>query len=176
MPRPTNKTDLLEQINREYEKLTTLIDDLTPTEMISVKVTTNWTTKDVLAHLTEWSEMAMGWHKTGLKGKQPVMPAEGFNWREIPALNEQIFLKHKDEELKSVQKNFKKSVQKMQKLVDSLSDTELFERSVFPWTGKNNVATYMISGSCSHYDWASKRIKRSLRPSKNSRKSKKAKA
>lgn len=164
MPRPTNKTDLIKQINCEYEKLTTLIDGLTPEEITSVKVTTNWTTKDVLAHLTEWSEMAMGWHKTGLKGEQPIMPAEGFNWRQIPELNEQIYLKHKDEELKAVQKDFKKSVKKMQKLVESLSETELFERSVFSWTAKNNVATYMISGSCSHYSWAFKRIKRALRP------------
>ena len=169
MPRPTNKVDLVEQIKTEYTKLTTLIDDLTTDEIINEKVTTNWTTKDVLAHLTEWTNMAFGWHSTGLKGETPAMPALGFNWRQIPELNEQIYLTHKDADLKTVKANFKKSVKAIQKLVESLSDAELFERSVFPWTAKNNVATYMISASCSHYAWAYKHIKRSLRP-KNLRK------
>lgn len=171
MPRPTNKAELLEQIKTEYTKLTTLIDDLTTDEITSKKVTTNWTTKDVLAHLTEWSHLALGWHSTGLKGETPAMPADGFNWRQIPDLNEQIYLKHKDEDLKTVKANFKKSVRAIQKLIDSLSNAELFERSVFSWTGKNNAATYMISASCSHYSWAFKHINRSLR----SRKSKKTK-
>lgn len=164
MPRPTNKTDLISQIKGEHEKLETLVSDLNKDEILSQKVTTNWTTKDVLAHLSEWTNMVLGWHKAGLKGKTPALPAEGFNWRQVPALNQQIYETYKDEKLDKVLENFEKAYKQILKLVESLSEKELYERSHYDWTGKNNFATYLISGSCSHYTWAYTRIKRSLRP------------
>lgn len=163
MPRPTNKADLISQIKEEYSKLDLLLAALSDEEICTQTVTTKWVTKDVLAHLSEWTGMVLGWHSTGLKGETPKMPAEGFNWRQIPALNQQIYEAHKDDTLPDVKKRFKKSYKQILKLAESLGEDELFERSHFSWTGKNNVATYVISGSCSHYAWAYKRIKR-LRP------------
>jgi hypothetical protein len=164
MPRPTTKQELIHRIQEEYNKLQSLLTDLSDGEIINKKVTTNWTTKDVLAHLTEWSQMVMSWHHQGQKGETPAMPAEGYTWRQIPALNQYIYEKHQADALSKVKQNFKASYQKILELAQSLSEDELFERSHFSWTRENNVATYVISGSCSHYDWAYKRIKRGLRP------------
>jgi hypothetical protein len=108
--------------------------------------------------------MVMSWHHQGKKGETPAMPAEGYTWRQIPALNQHIYEKHQADTLSIVKQNFKASYQKILELTQSLSEDELFKRSYFSWTGQNNVATYVISGSCSHYDWAYKRIKRGLRP------------
>lgn len=64
MPRPTTKADLIRQIKDEYGKLETLVADLSEDEMVTQKVTTNWTTKDVLAHLSEWTNMVLDEHRT----------------------------------------------------------------------------------------------------------------
>jgi hypothetical protein len=170
MPRPTTKADLVQQIEGNYDKLQTLVQELSKAEITGPNVTTKWTTKDVLAHLTEWTHMMLSWHKAGLRGETPAMPAEGFNWRQIPALNQQIFEAHKDDALADVQAAFVRSYEEILELAQTLSEDELFERSHFAWTGKNNVATYLISASCSHYDWAYKRIKRTLRPGRREKK------
>ncbi|MEM6427856.1 MAG: ClbS/DfsB family four-helix bundle protein [Deinococcota bacterium] len=170
MPRPTNKADLVQQIETNYAKLQSLVSELSEEEMVGPNVTTKWTTKDVLAHLTEWTHMVLSWHDTGLRGETPAMPAEGFNWRQIPALNQQIFEAHKDDALEDVQATFAQSYEAILELVTSLSEDALFTRSHFDWTGNNNIATYLISASCSHYDWAHKRIKRTLRPGRRKKK------
>ncbi|MEM7736795.1 MAG: ClbS/DfsB family four-helix bundle protein [Deinococcota bacterium] len=170
MPRPTAKTDLVQQIEGNYSKLQNLIQELSIHEITGPNVTTKWTTKDVLAHLTEWTHMMLSWHGAGLRGNMPTMPAEGFNWRQIPALNQQIFEAHKDDDLEEVRAAFAMSYEEILELAKTLSEDELFERSHFDWTGNNNVATYLISASCSHYDWAYKRIKRTLRPGRRKKK------
>ena len=48
---------------------------------------------------------------------------------------------------------------KMWKLIESLTDEELFEKKHFPWTGTTNVGAYCVSVTARHYDWATKKIK-----------------
>jgi hypothetical protein len=42
-----------------------------------------WSAKDVLAHLTEWEQMVLGWYHAGLAGETPALPAPGFKWSEL---------------------------------------------------------------------------------------------
>jgi hypothetical protein len=165
MPRPTTQKALIEQAKTEYHKLEVLLGSLQEHDITSQLVTSQWTTKDVLAHLTQWQQMAHGWYNMGLKGETPALPAPGYNWRQIPELNQRIYQKHKDTPLKDVQKNFKQTHQETLALLEQLSDTELFEKSHFSWTNQNNLATYMISVTSSHYKWAYSRIWRILKSS-----------
>ena len=49
MPRPSTKGALIRQIQDAYAKLETLVSDLSVEEIEGQKLTTHWTTKDVLA-------------------------------------------------------------------------------------------------------------------------------
>jgi hypothetical protein len=167
MPRPTNQKALIEQAKAEHHKLEILLGSLQEHDITSQLVTSQWTTKDVLAHLTEWEQIALGWYKMGLKGETPALPAQGYNWRQIPELNRTIYLKHKDTPLKEVQKNFKQSFQNIMALLEQLSDTELFEKNHFSWTNQNAFATYLIAVTSSHYKWAYARIWRKLKSSQS---------
>jgi hypothetical protein len=55
-----------------------------------------WSVKDVLAHLYEWEQMVLRWLAAGKRGETPEVPAEGYKWNQLPALNEEIWLKYKD--------------------------------------------------------------------------------
>jgi hypothetical protein len=168
MPRPTNQKALIEQAKTEYHKLEVLLGSLQEYDITTQLVTSGWTTKDVLAHLSEWQQMALGWYRTGLKSETPALPAPGYNWRQIPELNQMIYQKHKDVPLKDVLKNFKQSHQETLALLEQLSETELFEKAHFSWTNQNNLATYLISVTSSHYKWAYARIWRKLKSSQGS--------
>jgi hypothetical protein len=136
-----------------------LLGKLTEKDMTTQLVTSRWTTKDVLAHLAEWQQMALGWHAVGLKGQTPAIPALGYNWRQLPELNQMIYLKHKDEPLKLVLEHFQHSHQDIMAVLERLTEVELFERGHFAWTKTNNLATYMISVTSSHGKWALTRIR-----------------
>lgn len=163
MPRPTNKAQLLEVMQSEHDALDTMLAALTPEQMTSVSVTTQWSIKDVLAHLSAWEQLCLGWYKAGQRGQTPALPAEGFNWAQIPALNKQIFEAHHARPLAEVQQQYQASYRRIRKTVEALSEEELFTRQLYPWTNKNALGAYFISATSSHYTWARKEVRKCLK-------------
>ena len=169
MPRPTTKNALLETIEVERNALEQLLDELSPDQMEESGVVGEWSVKDVLAHLLEWEQMVLRWHSAGLKGKVPVTPAEGFNWAQLPQLNQQIFEKYHDRPLTDIQKEFNASFRKMLKTSQGLSDEDLFTRGRYAWTKNNTLGAYFISSTSSHYHWARTAMKKGLKQGKINR-------
>jgi hypothetical protein len=122
-----------------------------------------WTIKDLFAHLTEWEQMFLGWHREGLAGTKPDMPAPGYKWNETAKLNHEIWAKHKDVSYRTVRTRFDRSYAQMRELVDGLTEPELLEPGRFAWTGKHPLTTYLGANTASHYSAASKILKRWIR-------------
>jgi len=160
MPRPTSKNDLLAAIAREREKLDATLETVTPERMVEPCVVGEWSVKDVLAHLTEWEQMALGWYRAGLRGEIPDLPAPGYKWNQTPHLNHAIFLKHRDRPLDDVMARYRASRREIHDVIASLSDDDLFTAGRFAWTRKNTLGTYFVSATSSHYLWARTRIAR----------------
>jgi len=85
-----------------------------------------WSVKDVLAHLTEWQQMVLGWYHAGQAGETPALPAPGFKWSELPALNQAIYEKHLDRPLPAVLEEFRTAYRQVTAWVESLSEEDLF--------------------------------------------------
>jgi hypothetical protein len=163
MPRPTTKHQLLQAIEIERNALEEFLAQLSPAQLTQPGLVGSWSAKDVLAHLIEWEQMVLNWHSAGLKGKVPVTPAEGFNWAQLPALNQLIYEKHRDRPLADIQKDFKSSFKKMLNTIQGLSDEELFTHGRYAWTKSNTLGAYFISSTSSHYHWARTTMKKGLK-------------
>ena len=163
MPRPTTKEQLLAQMHKEHEALVKYIDTLTPEQMAYTHPVTKWAVKDALAHLTEWEQMCLGWYKAGLRGQSPPLPAQGFNWAQLPTLNQQIYEKHRDRPLVQVLKQFRASYRQMLKTVEALSEQDLFTPGRYAWTKKNTLGAYFVSATSSHYHWALKEARKCVK-------------
>ena len=90
MPKPTTKEQLLKEIEKERNSLEEFLSGLSAEQLIRPGMLGPWSAKDVMAHLLEWEQMFLGWHKAGLKGRMPEKPAPGFKWNQLPQLNKQI--------------------------------------------------------------------------------------
>ena len=163
MPRPTTKPQLLEAMQSEHAALDKVLAALTPEQMTAVSPVTKWSIKDVLAHLTAWEQMCLGWYQAGQRGQTPCLPAEGFNWAQLPALNKQIYAAHHTRPLAEIQQQYRASYRRMLKAVEALSEEELFTPRLYPWTNKNALAAYFISATSSHYAWARKEVRKCLK-------------
>jgi len=164
MPRPTNKEQLLELSAANFNKLLEFIDSLP--ENIKTKAFTknelndrDKTVADVICHLHEWHLMMQTWYKVGMSGKKPAIPAEGFTFQTLPALNLRIWEQYKGTELKKAIAMFKKSHKDVMALVAKHSDSELFTKKKYQWTGTTSLGAYFISATSSHYDWGLKTVK-----------------
>jgi hypothetical protein len=138
MPRPTNKAQLLEAIENEHKALEKEINALSKNEIEKVNSQTKWSVKDVIAHLFEWEQMCMGWYRTGLKGKTPDVPAKGYNWAQLPALNKMILKNNHDISSEIMLKIYMKSYKQIRKMVENIHEKVLFTPKQFEWT-KNNL-------------------------------------
>lgn len=163
MPRPKSKPQLLAAMQTERAALEQALAPLTPEQLTRVSRTTRCSIKDVLAHIWEWEQMCLAWYREGLKGNTPALPAEGFNWAQLPALNKIIFDKHHERPLAEVQQGFNRSYRQMLKTVMALNDDDLFTVGRFAWTKKNTLGAYFISATSSHYMWARKEVRKCLK-------------
>lgn len=168
MARPKNKIELLEQAEKNYDRLIGLISD-PPTDQLSKEFPIgflNRNVRDVVAHLYHWHKLIQGWIAIGMTGGKPDIPAKGYTWKTTPELNRQIQKKYSETSLEDARALLNKSHEEMISTIRSYSDKELFEKKRYHWTGTTSFGAYLISSTSSHYDWAYKLIKRCLKESK----------
>jgi hypothetical protein len=163
MPKPDTKKKLIAASLKERQALLDELSDLTPEQMLETGVVGEWSVKDVMAHLHEWQQMLLGWLQASLNGEMPQVPAKGFNWGQLPALNDQIFQRYKERELSEVQTLFESSYAETLDRIESYAEEELFQRAVYPWMNNNHLAAYFIANTSSHDRWARKEIRKGLR-------------
>jgi len=164
MSRPLNKTQLLAAIQKEYNALDKLISTLTPEQMAFTTVPGVWAIKDIVAHLYEWQQMVFTWYETGLRGETPAIPAPGYKWNQLPALNQHIYEKHCALVPEKALELFHQSHQKTVQLIETLSDADLTTPGLYKWMNQNSLMSYLNSATAAHYVWALKEIKKILKP------------
>lgn len=165
MPRPKNKEELVALASKNYEKLLGLIDALPSDkqERDFPPGTMNRNISDVLAHLHHWHLMFLKWYEVGMSGGKPSIPAEGYNWRTLPALNKSIWEKYRTISLHDARQRFHTTHLQVMDVVEKHTNDELFERKRYPWTGNNALSAYLIGVLSSHYDWGFKLIKKATK-------------
>lgn len=165
MPKPRTKEELLKLGQDKYNELVSLVHSFSDND-ISKEFplgTLNRNVRDVLAHLHHWHLLMLDWYSVGMNGKKPNMPAEGYTWQGLPALNREIRKKYQRFEIDEVRVLLNKSYGKVRKIIDSHTNEELFEKKRYNWTGTTSLGAYLISNTSSHYSWAIKLIKRSIK-------------
>jgi hypothetical protein len=162
MPRPKSKEELLELSQKNYTRLNDFVDSFSPEEQTAEfpEGTMNRNIRDVLAHLHHWHLMMLEWYEIGMKGEKPEMPAEGYTWKTVPELNRAIWEKYKNTDLQIIREKLQISYLQIQEVIQSHTNKELFEKKYFRWTGSTSLGSYLVSATSSHYDWASKLIKK----------------
>ena len=174
MPRPSTKEELLFQAGTQYEKLFELINSMTVDEReIEFAFDENagkeahWkrdkNIRDVLCHLYEWHRLLLCWLNDNTRGvNSPFLPLP-YNWKTYVDMNIVFWEKHRDTSYNDAVKLLDESHKAVISQIMNFSNDELFTKKYFSWTGTTNLASYCISVTSSHYDWAIKKLKKHLK-------------
>ena len=162
MSRPTNKVQLEELAQENYQKLMTLVESFSPSQQAGKFPfeDRDKNIRDVLIHLYEWHQLLLNWEKSNLQGVPCEFLRAGFNWKTYPQMNIEFWQEHQKTGLDEAKKMLQKSHQQVLKIIAAHSEDELFVKKYYPWTGTSSLGAYCISATSSHYDWALKKIKR----------------
>ena len=163
MSRPINKVQLLAQSQKEFEALEEFLASLEPGRMTLPGALGEWSVKDVLAHLYEWQQMFFRWYEAGLRSEKPAVPAEGYKWSQLPALNQKIFEAYRDCPLDEISRLLRSSHDKTVSLIKTLSDETLTTPGLYRWMNQNTLIAYLAANTSSHYLWARTEMRKGLR-------------
>lgn len=163
MARPLNKTQLLSAIQKEYGALEKFLAPLTPEQLAYCPAPGAWAVKDILAHLYEWQQMLFNWYATGLRGETPAVPAPGYKWSQLPALNHSIYEKYCAVPPTEALALLRQSHQQMVEFIQGLSEIDLTTPGLFTWMNQNTLLAYCNSTTAAHYVWALKQAKTALK-------------
>ena len=176
MPRPTNKSELIEQATVQFDKLQNLIEGMSKEQQeipFCFAVTekdkeAHWTRdkdlRDVLIHLYEWHRLLINFVKNNQSSDTaiPFLP-QPYTWKSYGGMNVEFLEKHQTTTLDHAKELLKKSHTDVISVIESFSDEELFTKAYFKWSGTTSVGAYCVSATSSHYDWAMKKIKRQIK-------------
>ncbi len=159
MPKPTNKQELLAEIDKERAKLETLLAQIPRTKK-NQEVVDGMSIKDFLAHRTEWGKMMLRWHDAAKAGEQPAVPHKDYKWNQLPALNAMIQKQYARVSLKKIEAEFAQVHDELRDRAAKMSEQELYERGYYPFTKTTNMAAYFNSATAAHYRSANKHIRK----------------
>lgn len=176
MPRPQTKSNLIQAANDGFNKLQAMIDSMSADEQNRVfcfPVTekdkeAHWTRdknlRDVLVHLYEWHLLLLNWININRSGGEvvPFLPAP-YTWKSYGDMNVGFWEKHQTTSLEDAKKMLLWSHRDVLAVIESFTNDELFQKAHFKWSGTTNIGSYCVSASCSHYDWAMKKLKRQIK-------------
>lgn len=165
MQEPTTKTELIELSQNNYKKLIDLVNSYSKEEVEREfpAGTLNRNVRDVLAHLHHWHVMLLDWYTIGMNGETPDMPSKGYTWDNLLGLNKEIREEYQNVKLETVKGFLDISFANVQKIINNHTDEEIYGDNKYTWTGTTPLGGYLISNTSSHYDWAIKLIKKSLK-------------
>lgn len=179
MSRATSKADLIIDATSNYEKMNTLIDELTEKELSipfdfsddEKKKEAHWkrdkNLRDILIHLYEWHQLMLDWVESNKKGDNKPFIPKPYNWKTYGNMNAIFWKKHQNTTLEEAKVMLRKSHEEVMGLLETFSDEELFSKGIYKWVGGSNLGSYFVSVTASHYNWAIKKINAHRKNCKN---------
>lgn len=162
MSAPTTKTDLLERNDEERAALVAFVDSVPAARRIEAGALGEWSVKDAIAHLAAWERLFIGWYEGGVHGEPVHVPAEGYTWRQMDQLNDDIRQAWRDAPWEEVLARWNETSAAMRDIVEAASQEELFEHGRYAWTGKATLAGYVWPCAGEHYEWARTEMEKAL--------------
>ncbi|MDO1604621.1 ClbS/DfsB family four-helix bundle protein [Lactobacillus sp. YT155] len=174
MPRPKTKEELITASNTGFEKLFALLDSASPESLngefhfdSEKNKEAHWqrdkNIKDALCHLYEWQELLINFVTANQKGMETSFLPAGYNWKTYGQMNIEFRDKHQKTTYDEAVQLLKNSHRECMNLLSDFSNDELFSKGVYKWTGGTTLGSYFTSSTSSHYDWATKKIRKYLK-------------
>ena len=106
------------------------------------------------------SEMCIrdSWYEDGMIGGLPALPADGYTWRQLDALNVVLRDRWMDVSVDDLERRLESSHAGLRRLVLAHSDEDLFDRGAYPWTRGTALGELCLECGGNHYAWARRTI------------------
>lgn len=152
--RPQSAAELAARIRIEREAFESELAALSPEQMTAPGMVDAWSAKDLIAHLTAWEQLFLGWVAAGRRGDKPDPDPATLWGPKVQELNQRIYEAHRNELLDAVQAEARTSYRQVLDWASRVSDQELLAHGRYSWTGAMTLLEYALFNTNEHYRWA----------------------
>lgn len=150
-----NKKQLITLLNQEFDQWEELLAGLSEEQINTALKNSNWTTKDVVAHLMAWQQISNARLNAALSGVDPQFPVwlagcDPDSDDDLEKINDGISQIYHDSSWKNVYQIWKAGFQKLLQLTEMLPEQELLEPGKFTWLNDNPLSAVLL-GTYEHH-------------------------
>jgi hypothetical protein len=146
-----HKTALLKSIQREWNALWSVIDRLSPAQMLTPD-SGGWSPKDNLAHLTEWMKTLLGYHIDKRPPHEVLgVPEEVIKDWDFTVINPVLFARNKDRSTENVLAEFKKAYTALTARLESMSIDDLMQPRRAEDQQKRPLVLWILGDTSEHF-------------------------
>lgn len=151
MEEQMTKSELLELIQGEHQRLEATLSELDKDQMIQPGVVDHWSVKDTLAHIAVWEKRMVRWVGEAVRGRVPEMLPPGMTWDDLDEWNEQTYQEHRDRPLAGVLADFERSYQEALQVVQVTPEKDLVDPNRFEWLDGEPLWRLVAANTFWHY-------------------------
>lgn len=128
-----SKEELKNEIKKTFEKYISEFDDI-PENLKDKRVEeVDRTPAENLAYQVGWTTLVLKWEDDEKKGLEVKTPSEDFKWNQLGDLYQYFTDTYAHLSLKELKEKLSENIELMYKMIDSLSDDELFKPHMRKW-------------------------------------------
>lgn len=146
-----DKAELLSEIEREWKVLMTVVDRLTPEQMVTPDEG-GWSPKDNLAHLTEWMTALIGYHMDKRPSHEVMNldPADTVAW-DMDVINARLFERNKDRPTPDVLAGLKSKYTELTARLEAMPFDDLLKPRWPDDPEKRPLVNWVLGDSSEHF-------------------------
>jgi hypothetical protein len=146
-----HKTALLKAIQREWDALMSVVERLSPEQMVTPDAG-GWSPKDNLAHLTEWMKVLLGHHIDQRSSAEVLKVSEGIvkDW-DFMLINPVLFERNQQRSTADVLAEFKKVYAELTARLESMSIDDLMKPRRADDPQKRPLVLWILGDTTEHF-------------------------
>ncbi|TVR75294.1 MAG: ClbS/DfsB family four-helix bundle protein [Sphaerobacteraceae bacterium] len=121
----TGAEEVLEDVHAARAEIEAIIEELSPEQMTQATDEGGWAIKDHLIHIAEWQNRAIGIFENRTSWESLEIDEETYRSSDIDSINDIIFKRHQNRDLKSVLTEFRKSQERVVLTLEQLNEDDL---------------------------------------------------
>ncbi|MGS2764789.1 ClbS/DfsB family four-helix bundle protein [Sinomicrobium sp. M5D2P9] len=159
---PTNKQELISEIENNYSKLKkdleTISSELTKEKELEGHAKgTEMSISDLVAYLIGWGELVLKWNRKKENGETVDFPETGYKWNELGKLAQKFYSENENLDYKSLLDKLDKIVNEILSLVRRTENADLYNK---PWYDKWTQGKMIQLNTSSPYKNARSRVRK----------------
>jgi hypothetical protein len=150
------KQQIINGLTNIYNRWQDLISKLSEEQISSALVPSDWTIKDVIAHLWSWQQASVARMEAALEDIEPDYPEW---WKingpdpeeDINRTNAWLYVANRNKPWSKVVADWKNQFERYVELTRQIPEDDLLELGRYPWMGKNALSASSM-GSLEHHE------------------------